>query len=341
MNGDQSASCTTTQAPTRYQRWSGVLSRGRWTWLAIVATGVRLAYRRAYMPAFLLTSILLVVFNCVLFYVIAMLESVVGTEEGSAAIEFVRALLGVDLRGVVRIGELKPVLWRSAFLFMIRAELLWVLVIVARVGPGLIANDLKTRALPIYFAKPVQPWSYLTGKWMVLATFIAIVMLVPNLLSLVLGTILTGGPGTTGAMVAMGWQLLVSGAGVMVLGGLMMLALSSLCADARLATVGWLALCLLPMAAQSILSETLPADRLTGFLGCISLHRDVLVLCEWLFDLRAAWTATGLEPRAIENALGPAIRPVYPAVVLMCVALVSAFVCYVRVIRFSRSAANV
>ena len=341
MNSTTSLTEPTAGVFVRYQRWSGELNRGRWTWLAIVMTGVRIAYRRSHMPLFLMMGVLFVVFSCVIFYIIALLETLIGTEEGRGLLEFVRALLGVDLSGVQQIGEFKPVLWRSAFLFMTKAELLWVLLVAARVGPGLIADDLKARALPIYFAKPLQPWSYVTGKWLVIAIFIALVLLIPNLLSLVCGTLLTGGPGTNVDALAMGWELLVCGIGVMVFGGFMMLALSSLCSDKRLVVVGWLALCLLPMAAQAIISETLPADRTSGFLGCISLHRDVLILCEWMLDLRQAWTSTGLPPKAIVNALGPAIKPVYPAVVLAGVTLVSGLVCYWRVVRFSRSAANV
>ena len=31
--------------PHHYERWSGTLNTGRWTWLTIVATGLRLIWR--------------------------------------------------------------------------------------------------------------------------------------------------------------------------------------------------------------------------------------------------------------------------------------------------------
>ena len=49
---------------------------------------------------------------------------------------------------------------------------------------------------------------------------------------------------------------------------------------------------------------------------------------------------TGLPARAYTSALGPQRRPLYPALVLVGTAVVAAAVCYRRVVRFSRAAAN-
>ena len=60
-------------------------------------------------------------------------------------------------QGNTHVEEFRELLWSSVYLLTIKIQLLWVVVVVAQVGPGLIAKDLKTRALPIYFAKPVTP----------------------------------------------------------------------------------------------------------------------------------------------------------------------------------------
>ena len=40
----------------RYQRWSGQLNKGRWTWLAIVVTGIRLILKEARTRVLVLTA---------------------------------------------------------------------------------------------------------------------------------------------------------------------------------------------------------------------------------------------------------------------------------------------
>ena len=95
----------TASESARYLRWSGELKHARWTWLAIVTTGVRIAYRRSHMPLFLMMSVMFVIFTCVVFYILALLEELVGTDQAAGAYEFVRTLLGVDLSGVRRLAE--------------------------------------------------------------------------------------------------------------------------------------------------------------------------------------------------------------------------------------------
>jgi len=220
-------------------------------------------------------------------------------------------------------------------------ELFWVFVVIVRAGPGLIADDLKARALPIYFARPITPLTYLAGKWMVVAFFIGMVVLVPNLLALILGTLVTGGLQTFGQTLGLGWDLLVTGVGVMVFGGAVVLTLSSLSSDKRYVTVGWVAICLLPVMAQAVLFDVLPDEVTGGWLGSVSLFRDITVTADWVFGIREAWESTPLPREVFDNALGRPIALFYPASVLLAFMVGSFFICYRRVLRFSRSAASV
>jgi ABC-type transport system involved in multi-copper enzyme maturation permease subunit len=242
---------------------------------------------------------------------------------------------------VTRLAEFREVLWRSVFIFMIQVQLFWVMVLVARVGPGLIANDIKARALPIYFARPITPSTYLLGKWMVAATFIGLVTVAPNLAALIFGVLLTGGLQTWGQTLGLGLDLLVCGAGVMVFGGMLILALSSTTADSRYVSVGWLAVCLLPVMAQAIVSDALDPAQTTGLLGSISLRDNLMNLTKWVFDLRDAWASTPLPAGAYEQALGNPVKTIYPAIVLGGITVAAAVFCYRRVLRFSQAAANV
>ncbi len=326
---------------TKYRRWSDQPSRRRWTWLAVFVAGVRLTNRATKVRTLIWMSLSFPIGSCAFFYMLAQLELLANTSEASGMYEFIKTFLRVDLSGVSRLAEYREVLWRTVFLFTFKAELFWVFVVVVRAGPGLIADDLKARALPIYFARPVTPLTYLIGKWMVVAFFIGMVVLVPNLLALILGTLVTGGLHTFGQTLGLGYDLLVTSVGVMIFGGAVVLALSSLSSDKRYVTVGWVALCLLPVMAQAILFDVLPHEVTGGWLGSVSLYRDITVTADWVFGIREAWESTPLPRGVFDNALGRPISPFYPISVLLFLMVGSFYICYRRVVRFSRSAANV
>lgn len=327
--------------PHRYRRWNGSLSQGRWTWLAIVTTGIRLAFKSVRTRALLIGASGVVLGGSIVLYLFSLLEAVAGTRQAAAILEFVRGLLQVDLSDVTRIGEFREILWRVLFLLLIKVEMFLVLLTVASVGPGLISNDLKHRALPIYFAKPVTPITYLAGKWLVVSTFIAAVTLIPNLLTLVMGVAIGGGLHTWGQTLGLATDLLISGLAVCTVGSAIMVALSSLTSDQRYVAVAWLAVCLLPTIAQGIVNDALPADATTGWLGCISLRGDVVVVTDWLFSTREALQASSLPAEAFTDALVSPVKPGYAAAALAAWTVVGLLVSYRRIVKFSRSAANV
>jgi len=325
----------------RYQRWHGALGSGRWTWRAIVTTAVRGAMKNARTRGLVGSGVILALFTCGMFYMLSILETLVGAKEAEPLFEFVRVMLGVDISSVSRLAEIRELLWRGVFFLTIKVQLILVAVVVSRVGPPLISGDLKARALPIYFARPVTPVTYLLGKWIAVAVFIAAAMLIPNLVALAAGTLVTGGLQTWQATADLGLDLLLSGLGVCVLAGTIILALSSMSSDHRYVTVGWLAVCVLLTFVQTVLDKALAVEDTKGILGCVSLRDNVLVLTDWLFGLRQAWAESGFPAQVYEHALVKAVNPSYAAAVVATWVIASVVVCHRRVLRFSRSAANV
>ncbi len=333
-----------TSTPHGYRRWDGELGQGRWTWLVITVTGIRLGLKHNRTRMLVLTSLAFIPGTCGLFYVFSLMETLLAAPRDQSMhglIDFVRVFLGVDVSGVSRLEDYREPLWRGAFFLVIKVQMFWVLIVVAQVASGLIARDIKARALPIYFAKPITPFTYMVGKWAVVAAFIALVTLVPNLLSLTLGTMMTGGLHTWGQILNLGCDLFLAGLLICVVGGAIVLALSSMTSDYRYVAVGWLAVTLLLAFGQGLLNQALPSEATTGWLGCISLRSDVLILTDWLFDLRRTWEASGLPAEAFSKALVRPVEPFHAAVVLAGWTAASILLCYRRVVRFSRSAANV
>jgi len=323
----------------QYRRWDRTVRPARWIWPAIIFNEIKLALREAKTRTLVMTSGVLVLGACAMFYVIALLETLMGQESAQGVLDFLRAALGIDLKGL-KVHEFRDALWRSSFLLMIKVQMVWVLIVVARVGAGLISKDLKARPLPIYFAKPLTPLTYLLGKWGVIASFIALIMLVPNMLALALGTAITGGPGTWGQIASMAGGILASGAVVCVVAGAVILALSSLSSDQRYVTVGWVALCLLSIFAQRIIDDSLPPESSNTWLRAISLRDNIVMLSERALGVRQSLEVSALPGDQLTQALS---RPMEPsnAIVLVALTLISIFVAWRRVVRFSRSAATV
>lgn len=287
-----------------------------------------------------MTSGFLVLGACGMFYAITIFETMLGQEGAKEVFDFLRVTFGIDLRGLQNLKEFREVLWRSTFLLLMKAQLIWVLIVVARVGAGLISKDLKSRALPIYFSKPITPTTYLLGKWLVIVLFVGVVTVVPNLLSLLLGSALTGGLDDWKVMVHLGVGILLSGLAVCCVSGAVILALSSLSSDQRYVSVGWVALCVLSIFAQQIVLQALPPESLNGWLKAISLRDNIVIVFEQLLGVRESLGRTNLPANQFETAL---LRPMEFAnvAVLIGLTLASVFVAWRRVVRFSRAAASV
>lgn len=324
----------------RYQRWSGQLGTGYWTWIAMVREGIRQRMKDQRNLLLVLGNLGFVIGACIIFYVLAMLETLVGTDDARGIYGFVKTFLRVDISSVERLGEFRPLLWKTVFVFMLKVQLFYVLLVVARIGPGLIADDLKSNALPIYFARPITPLTYILGKWWTVGIFIGLTCLAPNVLAIFFGTIVAGGLASIGQTLMLTLTLTLIGLGIMLSAGMIILALSSITADKRYALVGWLALLLLPVFAQEIVVNELPDSNATGWIVCLSLWNDALVLVEWALDLRAGWQNSPLPERAYRAALAHPVPPLYAAATLFSVTAAAACICYFRVVRFSRNATS-
>ena len=62
----------------------------------------------------------------------------------------------------------------------------WIVLLTLFVGAGLVADDLRTRALPLYLVRPITPFDYFLGKWLVPASVLATYVLAPGLLLVLL-----------------------------------------------------------------------------------------------------------------------------------------------------------
>lgn len=214
-----------------YAVWEGAILERPRTWLVIARTGVRLVWRK-------LLAVLLFV-AAIPFIVRAVQIYIVSRLEGQS---FAR-----DIARAIQIDA-------GFFMTFMKQQTLILLVVIALCGAGLIANDRRYRALPLYFARPLNFWDYVAGKFLIIVFYGAFITIVPALLLFVLQMLLTE---EAGFFAAYYWiPLSIIGMGVLmlvVLGGVM-LATSASARGTRSAVIAIFALIYIPQLIAKILS---------------------------------------------------------------------------------------
>lgn len=67
----------------------------------------------------------------------------------------------------------------TAFLEYVKGQIVFAFLVTIFAGSGLISNDLRTRALPLYLSRPISRFDYALGKFLVASFFVAVVTIVP------------------------------------------------------------------------------------------------------------------------------------------------------------------
>jgi hypothetical protein len=114
---------------------------------------------------------------------------------------FVAVFLYLETAGLAAILRARGVTGRPPerileewVVFFHRHSAFFVVLLTLFVGSGLVADDLRTRALPLYLSRPIGRWHYYAGKLLVPVRVLALLVLLPAL-SLVLMAALMRPPG--------------------------------------------------------------------------------------------------------------------------------------------------
>ncbi len=142
-----------------YRSWGGTLVPHPRTWWIIARTGVRLKWKRG-MIVLLIIATLPFIVRAFQIYAATRLQD---WQELAEAVQQLR----VDAR---------------FFADYLSGQSFFLVLAILVTGSGLIADDPRYRALPLYFSKPVRLSDYLLGKSLVVAAYGALITLVPALL---------------------------------------------------------------------------------------------------------------------------------------------------------------
>lgn len=240
-----------------YQHWSGTLSSQSWRWLTITRRGLgvalkgrllRLCLLLAWLPAIVLTFVL-----CIWGLV----------ERQSAWIDAVRpfltSILGSSVLTVPR--DFRVEVWTISFHYFLSWELFFSMLLVLLAGPGLISQDLRYNALPLYLSRPLRRSDYFLGKLGVIVALLGMVIILPACMAYGMGllfsldvTILRDTLGILLASVLYGLVIAISA-------GTLVLALSSLSRNSRYVALFWMGLWIVSNTVSFVLIQVDQQER--------------------------------------------------------------------------------
>jgi len=135
-----------------------------------------------------------------------------------------------------------PGIWSIAFYFFFAyTGSVLSMIVVAIVGPPLIAKDVRSKAFLVYFSKPIQPWQYLLGKLGTVIFFVFSMTLFPALLLYAIGIGLSPNGSTVVATLPILLKVVASSLLTAVPIAMVVLLISSFTKDRKIATFLWVA----------------------------------------------------------------------------------------------------
>jgi ABC-2 type transport system permease protein len=154
-----------------YSHWQGELKTSHYNWLPIFLNGIKTIFKKKY-------------------------SKLIFAMSGSTFIIFLLAVYVSTKPELKILGELVRLLKSDADLFKTfyaNEFLIFMLVVLSSFsGADLISSDLKFKAFPLYFARPLSRGDYLLGKFSIILFYLLLFTLVPGILLLLFKMIFTG-----------------------------------------------------------------------------------------------------------------------------------------------------
>lgn len=228
-----------------YRHWQGKRTGATRRWLAITRSEVAIAYRSSkLLRRFLFFAWMPILYYCPFFLAVGYVADPANDLDGSFLAGIAGQFLPREAIEQLRANpeQLLPGIWAIAFYFFFAyTQSVLSMIAIAIVGPQLISKDIKSKAFLVYFSKPIQGWQYLLGKLGTVVFFVFTLTLFPALFLYVIGIALSPDTSTLLAVLPIIPQIVASSLMVAVPTGLVVLLLSSLTSNRRIATFAWVA----------------------------------------------------------------------------------------------------
>ncbi len=240
-----------------YQHWSGTLTGHSWRWLTIARQGVRVGMKNVLLRLLIIVSWLPAAGLALLLCLWGLLEN-----KSTLIASLVPILQAFFPREVIQDPRhFRVEVWTLCFSWFLRFQLYNSMVVVLLVGPGLISQDLRFNALPLYFSRPLRRIDYFVGKLGVIGWFLGMVIVFPTLLAYGLGMLFSLDITILWDTFPLLLACLAYGAVIILSAGALMLAFSALTRNSRYVALFWVALWFVTSIIASILDSVASEQR--------------------------------------------------------------------------------
>ncbi len=171
--------------------WEGQRESSLTRWLVITEAGIRLSWRIMWLRRVVFLAFSPVLFFGFMFYIFEVAfkdANWVALMKGWS--QFVPMMTEVtgDLNANSDVAEVRHRIWSVLFYnYFSKVQSFGMVTIVAVIAPKLISQDLRTRAILLYFSRPIAIWEYIVGKMAVVWFYLACVTAFPALMVYVVG----------------------------------------------------------------------------------------------------------------------------------------------------------
>jgi hypothetical protein len=163
-----------------YQHWRGPLSGHPWRWLTIARQGVRVQGKNRILRILLLLAWLPAIGLVLAVVLWGLLE-----QKSAGLTAWVRDILPPGVLDDPH--AYRATVWTLIYSYFFKTEMFFIMLLVAAAGPGLISQDLRFNALPLYFARPLNRLDYFLGKLGVIGALVASVAVGPAVFAYFVG----------------------------------------------------------------------------------------------------------------------------------------------------------
>jgi ABC-2 type transport system permease protein len=267
-----------------YHHWEGQLSGHAWRWLTVTRHGVRAQMHNRWARIVVLLALVPGLMLAAVMIVWGLFEQKAG---------FLTPIVSM-LQGLPEILKSNPrdyrtMIWTLAFYYFFQVQMFLSMILVVMVGQGLISQDLRFNAIPLYFSRPLRRIDYFLGKFGVVAIFLSGVAVAPVLLAYLLGLCFSMDFAVIRDTARLFAAAIAYGLVVVLSAGVLVLAVSSLSRNSRYVGIIWIGLWIVSNLAGEVLRETAhvkwgPLVSYTGNLERIG---------ESLLDTESAWHQIG------------------------------------------------
>ena len=159
-------------------------------------------------------------------------------------------------------NDLRRVLWSGLLMTFFRyPQAFMLLFLVGIIAPGLIANDIRSRAFLIYFSKPIGITQYIFGKAMTLVVFISLITTIPAIALYFFAVLLSPDLSVLWDTYDIPFRILLATFVLVIPTVTLALALSSLTQETRFARFAWFAIWALGHGAWSAIVGAVAASK--------------------------------------------------------------------------------